>query len=192
MDDSRGQPDAKPVTPIGRLVSEVLARHPDWTQAAIATRAGFERTTLNHYMHTPGRRMEKATRKALAKSMRIEQWEMDEAAAEQAGYELRRPELTYDSHKLLSRINDLSPEQRRLWFRLARSIADTLVASETTGLAPGGDTVTVGIDTVEGGTRLFYEGAAGLPQVVADLKAATDEATELLHVMGDVQDRLIK
>jgi hypothetical protein len=105
------------MTPVGRLVAEVLRRHPDWTQSSIASRAGLERSVLNAYMHTPGRSMTQKTRAALARAMRIEQWEIDEAAAEQAGYELRRPVADLDAHRLLSRVGDLDDPKAHLWFR---------------------------------------------------------------------------
>lgn len=124
-----GTPEHPPdVTPLKRLLDEVLSRHPTWTQSSIAARAGIERSTLNQYVHSPGRTMKRATREALATAMRIPQWELDEAAAEQAGYVLKPPSIDLEAQRLINRARDLSDVNRDRWLRLARALVEALAA----------------------------------------------------------------
>jgi hypothetical protein len=117
------------MTPLQRLVQDVLDNNPDLNESKVAKHAGLHRSTLNSAL----KRLslpEATTRHALRSALGVAQWRIDEAAAQQAGLDIRprTAGMSQDLDRLLAVVDALVDGQRERWFRLARRIAEELAA----------------------------------------------------------------
>lgn len=168
--------DSGHVTPLRRLLVEVMRLHPDWTQSAVAQRAGVDRRTLSAWINTPGRLPTLENRRSLAKALRIPQEEVDAAVAEHIGLELRPEGVDFTYGRLVGQVKQLPVENRERWLRLARALADSLASEDQDSLQAKKPTgwslrVTTRREDVGGDIPAVTAGAGNLPDLTDEQRA---------------------
>jgi hypothetical protein len=186
MYSTRRPPHPVPMSPLQLLIQEVRDNERGLSFAKLAKRSeradgsgGLSRGRMHQLATQPVRRgLDQETREALARALRVPQSVINDAVSQSVGTFVQQG-IGPDTRQLLIYVGDLPEEQRRLWFRLARAIADTLAFER--------DSTGTESDRLEEKPAL-RSGSEPLPTVTTERAQLTPEISTVLGRLGEAAE----